>query len=197
MRPFFTALTALLLGTALFAGSPPESKWTFGVNGSVSKATSPALKEVTNSKGALGAGLSVTYKVAPKQAVRVRSDYTGFPTYTQHFISGYALSTKANLWTGEVDYLYFPTKKVYLQAGYGVSQWQNQYYGQFPPSFGRKAYLQDADVKQPLVTVGAGYQIPVNKWLVKNVALEARLLSTQFAGSANSNTVQAGAIVSF
>lgn len=194
MRLFSTAI-ALLLGTVLMAGAP--SKWTFGPTGSVNWATSPALKEVTNEKVGLGGGLHATYQFAAKQAIRVRTDYVGFPTTVRKFSNVYTLDTKANLWSGEVDYLYFVTKKVYVQGGFGVAQWQNQYYGKYPAYFGRKNFLEDAAVKQPIVTAGVGYQIPVGKLFVKSVALEARFVSTQLAGSANANTVQAGLVVSF
>lgn len=195
MRLFSTA-AALLLGTALMAGAP-QSKWTFGPIGTVNSATSPALQEVTNKKNGLGGGAHVTYQFSPKQAVRLRSDYVGFPTTVRVFSPVYTLRTKANLWSGEVDYLYSVTKNFYAQAGFGLGQWQNQYTGTYPAYFGRKNWIMDADVKQPLITAGVGYKIPVNKLFVKNVAFEARFVSIQLAGSSNANTVQAGLVVSF
>lgn len=193
-------LTSLFLSTALVAGTPVKnvpSNWTFGVTGGVVRATSDALKEVTNDKAGLSGGLHATYKFAKNQAVRVRADYSGYPTTYTKYTNVYTLSTKANVITGEADYLFYPKKNWYLTAGVGASHWQNQYHGYYAKYFGRKDYLEDASVSQPLVSVGTGYEIPVNKLWVKTVAVEARFLATQFGASAKSNAAQVGVVVSF
>lgn len=188
-----------LVACVAMAGTP--NKWSYGVTGSINLPTSPALKEVTNNSqnywGGLGGGLHLTYKLDKKQAVRVRSEYIGYPTAYTKYSNVYTLGTKANVINGEVDYMFYPAKHWYVAAGVGVSHWQNQYHGYYPKYFGRKDYLMDASVTQPLVTVGTGYEVPVNKFWVKNVALEVRYLATQLASSAKSNAVQAGVVVTF
>jgi hypothetical protein len=188
-----TAL-ALFLTLPMLAGDSP---WSFGVQGSLNKATSPVLKEITNDQFGLGGGLNVTYKFAANQAVRVRADYTAFPTHLTKYSNVYTLSTKANTITSEADYLLYVKKNWYLTAGAGVSHWQNQYHGYYAKYFGRMDVLQDASVTQPLVTAGTGYEIPFNKIWFKKITFEARYLDTQLSTSAKSNSVQAGVMVSF
>lgn len=193
------AVLALFLGVSLVAAPAPESKWSFGLHGTVNSPSSYTLRHLTSDDVALGGGASVTYSLSKRQAVRLRTDYMAWPT---SFTSapGYtspALAQKGRLWTGEADYLFFLTKKWHVQAGYGVAQWQNSYANYSARTFGTKNYLLDADLKQPLVTVGTGYALPVRALGMKSVSFELRYLSTQLAGSPKANSVQTGIALNF
>jgi hypothetical protein len=189
-------LLSLLLVSATLVAGTPDTKWSWGPTGSVNWATSPSLKEISNEKPALAVGAHVSYKLSPKQVIRLRGDYTAFPSHLTKYPAT-TFRTKAISTTTEVDYLLFPKKNWYLTVGAGASFWSNQFSGYVPKYTGRKNYVADPDTCQPLVTAGTGYVFPVRKSWVKSVALEARLLSTQLSGSLKSNTAQAGLVVSF
>lgn len=192
-----TALIATLFVGVSLSAAAPESKWSFGLGASVGSPTSYTLRHIANDDVALGANGSVTYKTG-RQAVRLRTDYIAWPLQSNTAVTtAPPFYQKARLWTGEADYLYFLTKRLYVQGGVGVGHWDNSYKGYNRTLFGTRNYLNPAEVNQPLVTAGFGYNLPLSGFGIKSTSAEVRYLSTQISGSAKTNMVQTGITLNF